>query len=270
MFKVVMFHYIGEMGLTPESFREKLCPPIRTLDEAIEKGGNVLTFDDGLKDSVTNILPIMKEVSAVGIFFIPSSLLVEKRVLPPQKRHLLLRKLGSARLIEILNSRLPAEFAIKEDPSMQADYLDDLKTASMKWILDFLDYDIIEPILDKTFEEELGSEHAAFDKLYLSKEDMISLYKEGNEIGAHGRYHRQLGQLSVRDQELELEHSKEIGSMLGIKETRSISYPSGSYSPLTLRICEKLGFKYGFTIKKHMNSKESETLTLGRFDCVDI
>jgi peptidoglycan/xylan/chitin deacetylase (PgdA/CDA1 family) len=280
---MVMYHYVqdgpGMKGLTSDEFRNQLLHlkeeyKIVSMTEALTPGNDertcVLTFDDGLKDSVTTILPVMKELNVKGTFFVPASIIKQKKILHVQKRHLLLSKIGTEVFVEELNNRLPDALQISADPVFKADYLDDLLTCSLKWMLDFLDFDIIDPILSDVFKKYIGDEEEIFDEIYLSGDDLYLLLNEGMEIGVHGHSHRQLGEMSFKEQEHEMVSAKDILMPFVLDKPLYISYPSGSYNPLTLRLAEYYGYEAGVTILKHGNGSSTNRFELGRYDCNEV
>ena len=280
---MIMYHYVRDNStmkcMSIKKFADqvkylKSSYEILTLSEALDYKGRrktcVLTFDDGLKDSITNILSVFQELNVKGVFFIPSAILKEKKILHVQKRHLLLSKLGTGQLVDELNEFLPAELTITADPIFKADYLDDLLTCSMKWMLDYLDPQIIEPILQKVFNKFYPDEESIFDNMYLNRSDIKKMIEAGMEIGVHGYTHRQLGSMTFDEQDKEISAATSalkdiVGSM-----PLYMSYPSGSYNPLTIRLLKKYNYDAAVTIKKYENSVSTPRYEMGRFDCIDI
>lgn len=278
----VMYHYVRDNSrmkcITSDEFRRlikqiKSQYEILTLTAALtykKRKTCVLTFDDGLKDSVFTILPILLDMKVKGIFFIPTSVLAEKKILQVQKRHLLLSEIGAKKLIRELNARLPRELEIRADPIFLADYLDDLLTCCMKWMLDFCDPEIVEPIMADIFNDYIGDEETIFDEIYLSAKDIQKLLDAGMELGVHGHSHRQLGIMTFLKQEEELAKAKKIITPIIKTSPLYLSYPSGSYNPLTLRIAIKHGYEAAITINKHDNLPDTSKYELGRYDCRDL
>jgi len=281
--KIIMYHYVQDnspmRAFSVSSFRDQIRSlkrrfEIVTLTEALEYRGArqtcTLTFDDGLKDSVVTILPVLKEFGVRGTFFISAQTIDTRNILGVQKRHLLLSKIGSGKLVHELNRRLPKELEIRADQAFKADYIDDLLTCSMKWMLDYADHEMMDDILTEIFKLYINDQEPIFDQLYLSKNDMTMLLSEGMELGVHGYSHRQLGALYYRDQETEIKQATEsIKSIIGDSPVY-MSYPLGSYNPLTWRLLEKYGYAAAVTIKKHDNDANTPRYELGRFDCIDV
>jgi peptidoglycan/xylan/chitin deacetylase (PgdA/CDA1 family) len=278
---IVMYHYVNDkMGITPNKLDEQLhllkkhCR-ILPLDALLSCDSNepacALTFDDGLKDAITGALPVLRTHQTTAAFFIPGSILHSRTALMDvQRRHLLMHTIGTEQLIRELNERLPYYYAIKPTLAMQADYLDDLPVASMKWTLDHLDADIVSPVLQSLIAKYCGDEKLLFEEFYLSLNDICHLLDNGMIIGGHGYTHQQLNTLSYRDQLCELMAcAHAIKAVIGTRELM-LSYPSGGYTPLTVRLVKHAGYSKAFTTVKISVEQSSEPLEIGRFDCIDL
>ena len=282
---IVMYHYVrpsisnnGIRGITPEFFRQqirllkknfKIISFSEMLSSSNAEQTCVLSFDDGIKDAVDYALPILKEEGVKAIFFLPMSIINQKTIINVQKRHLLLAKIGTDKMIMELNNELPNIFKIKADKIFQADYLDDLLTSSMKWMLDFGDVSIMDAALSTVFKNNFNNEEEIFDELYLSNSDILKLLDSGMEVGCHGYHHTQLGIMSGEEQYIELQLASRAIKKIQKKAPLYLSYPLGSYNPITLRVAHELGFTAGVTIKKHKNLEDVPLLELGRYDCID-
>ena len=279
---IMMYHYVRDNSslkcFSTNQFRNQINYlkskyEILTLTEALDYHGRkktcVLTFDDGLLDSKKNILPILLGLQIKGVFFISTSILENNKILDVQKRHFLLSNIGSELLVNELNSMLPEELKIKADPIFKTDYLDDLLTCSMKWMLDFGDYEIINPILTNIFNKYIGNEDKVFDDLYLARDDLQELLRYGMEIGIHGHSHRQLGIMYFKDQEYEIKKSQSLIRKIISDRPLYFSYPLGSYNPITVRLLQKYNYEAALTINKHKNNEYTNLFELGRFDCID-
>jgi len=78
------------------------------------------------------------------------------------------------------------------------------------------------------------------------------------EIGAHGYYHNNIGNLSNIDGENELKNVKMYLENILQNEITSIAYPDGSYKRETIDISEKLGYLYQVAAEG-LHFKEDET-----------
>jgi peptidoglycan/xylan/chitin deacetylase (PgdA/CDA1 family) len=278
---IAMYHYVRDGSafncLTTAQFRQQVtylastrrCITLRELLEQQPADPTcIITFDDGLRDGYTNALPVLQELGVPAVFFVPTAVLAEDRVLAAQKRHYLLAALGGAELAGEFNALVPEEMRIEALEELR-NRLDDVLTSSVKYFLDNLDRDLVEQTLDRIFARHFD-EGAEFRATYLSRADIEELIRAGMEIGAHGHEHRWLGQLYYRDQEQDIRRSVEVMSETLGHHPRIMSYPFGSYTIMTRRLAAKYGFQAAITTRKHLNEGLDHPLELGRFDCIDL
>jgi len=90
------------------------------------------------------------------------------------------------------------------------------------------------------------------------------LAREGNTIGSHTVHHLDLATLSYKQQENELNISKqELVNRLDIS-VQALCFPSGRYNKTTLELMSKLGYKLGFTTVPGKVHLGDDLLTLKR------
>ncbi|MBN1941098.1 MAG: polysaccharide deacetylase family protein [Candidatus Diapherotrites archaeon] len=277
---IIVYHYVRDKtnfkAFTTSQFREQVSYLSKNyriigLSELIEQKPRdktcVITFDDGIKDGFTNALPILEEHNAKATFFIPGGILTEKKVLNAQKRHLLLAKLGTEKFVEEFNSSAESIFRVREESKKQGYQFDDALTSNLKYMLDNMDNP--ETVLTKIFGKYFNEEEE-FEKIYLNKQEMKKMQGRNMEFGCHGYNHIWLGKLYFKDMKSDIEKGLAVFQENFPDQIKTISYPFGSYSPLTVRLAKELGFKAGLTIEKRINENTENMLELGRFDCVDI
>jgi hypothetical protein len=199
---------------------------------------------------------------------VPTAILREPRVLPAQKRHYLLAKLGGPRLAAEYNALAPEEMRAEALPEL-ANPLDDLLTASLKYVLDHADYETTDRVISALFGRYFD-EAEEFRAIYLSRQEMAELMAAGVEVGTHGHGHRWLARLYYQDQEAELRRSVEVYTEVFGRHPDFMSYPFGSYNLFTRRLARKHGFRAAVTTRKHANEGLDNPLELGRYDCVDV
>lgn len=276
---IVMYHYVrNEPGfncLTPEQFRKqveylKSRYAIVTLGDYLNNSHPentcVLTFDDGLRDGLTNCLPILAELGVKADFFIHTKTLVDEEITPAQKRHMVMAKLGAARFIEEFNEQADDYLKIRDAPQRLTRF-DTPEVGLLKMTLDCSARAnaILENIFRKHFDE-----HAEFRRMYLSK-DAKKLLDAGMELGVHGHTHARLGSLGIESQLKEIDTSVRVFSENFGARPKYISYPFGSYNEFTIRILKSRGFEAGLTVVEAPNQKPiAEPFKLNRFDCATI
>jgi peptidoglycan/xylan/chitin deacetylase (PgdA/CDA1 family) len=275
---IVMYHYVrddqGLHAFSPKRFREQLrwlADRYRFvgLDEVLEESDEprcTLTFDDGLGDGYRNALPIMDEAGAKGAFFVSTAVLKERRVIPTQKRALLLSRIGPDAVIDAYNRRVPAHYRINEGRTM--DEYNEPRVSQLKYLLDHMEFDLSDRVIDGIFAEHFD-EDAVFDDLYLTADELLDLDRRGHVVGSHGHAHRWLGNLYADDQKRDLEMSVDILTSLLGHHPRWITYPFGSRNPLTLLLVAHLGFSGGLLDPTSATPKPNR-FELNRYDCVDV
>ena len=276
--EIIMYHYVRDntklKAFSTRNFRKQVeliaeKYTIVSLQNLIEKNPEentcVLTFDDGIKDGYTNVFPILQELGVKATFFIPTRILVKKKIIAAQKNHLLLAKLGTSKLVEEWNTKAEEQFQIKKDG--KKNQFDDDLTSSLKNMIYTTPKEkcreLLNPIFDKHFNEE------EFETMYLSTEELKEMEKNGMEIGSHGHAHLWLGKVSNEEMKKDLSESVKVFENVFSRHPKVIAYPFGSYSQATLDVAKKLGFIAGVTTKNEKNLDLNHPLKLNRFDCIE-
>ena len=79
----------------------------RWVGGAAAPSGFLLTFDDGLRDHVDFVLPVLRRRGLFGLFYVPSAPLTDGVVLDVHKLHLALGRVGGSALLDRLEVRYP-------------------------------------------------------------------------------------------------------------------------------------------------------------------
>src|SRR4030095_477954 len=123
----------------------------------------LLTFDDGLKDHYTEVLPVLSEQGIEGLFFIITSCL-EGRVVSVHKNHFLMAALEFDEYRQAFLKRLgelsPKTSTAVDSNRVQRTYRWDAPdVAAFKYLLNFcLEETLRDRVLDDLFAEYLGDE----------------------------------------------------------------------------------------------------------------
>lgn len=253
---IVMYHYVrereGELGalrgITPEQFSGQIAAlkKMHTIislkeylsSEQLPKNPCVLTFDDGLKDHISTVLPILQEHSATATFFINTAPLRDYRVLDVHKVHILLALCSSLQLGNEINQLLRSDFpqlykdfeirdGEKRDPRYR---FDDVFTANLKYTTNNLPRVARNEILSKLFFKYCGDERTFSESFYMNADAIRQLQTVGMEIGSHSHSHEKLtnlGSNEVKD-DIEIAHHT-LTEILG-REPSLFSYPYGNVS----------------------------------------
>lgn len=253
---VVMYHYVrtreGELGalrgITPEQFSGQLVALKKTHtiislkeylgNQQLPKNPCVLTFDDGLKDHISTVLPLLREHSAVATFFINTVPLQRRCVLDVHKVHILLAQYSSLQLGNEINQlllsdfpELHKDFEIRDGEKRDVRYrFDDVFTANLKYTTNNLPRFCRNAILSKLFLKYCGDERAFSETFYMNADDIRELKDGGMEIGSHSHCHEKLTNLTLNEARDDIETAHRIlTEIIGI-EPSLFSYPYGTVS----------------------------------------
>ncbi len=301
-FLVINYHYIRDIipedgihPIHPKAFENQLKKiqndgyefiSLNFLNDCIinldlknfPKKGCMITFDDGLRESYEVGLKILDKFQIPAVFYIVTNPILNKKVLDVHKIQYIRSMVKSEELL------LDAEkFSylknIKFDNQVIKNQYpwDDIETAKLKYILNFcLSNQDLNNYLDDWFKTVNSESETEFvEKLYLSKAQVVDLYKRGY-LGTHTRIHHPLANLSEKLLISEIKGSlNELNSMVNGK-ILSISYPYGmetSVNKKVFEVCKNLGIISGFTMFRGHNSVDdilNNPLILKRFDTNDV
>ncbi len=234
----------------------------------------VLTFDDGIKDHIENVLPILKLHNIKGTFFIPTKPVTDNWVAPAHKIHFLLSQLGAKNFLKntenFLSEKFPDTAYLEKIPPQVNNRWDDPITAKLKYLIATLPENVKNKLLDALFKNTFGDERDFSKKFYLSPDEIRALVKEGMEIGAHTHTHRLLSQISAKEQAEEVVLSKR--ALYGIlkKHINVFSYPNGVTTPKFIKTLKDNKFIGAVTVEVGTNAKKMNPFLLRRFDTNDI
>jgi peptidoglycan/xylan/chitin deacetylase (PgdA/CDA1 family) len=295
---VVMYHYVRDLpstrfprikGLLSDDFRRQVAwlsehQEMATLESALaflnghyqpDRDLCLLTFDDGLKDHYTEVLPILSERRIEGLFFIITSCL-EGRVVSVHKNHFLMAALGFDQYRQVFLNRLAAlspESSTEVDmKQVQHTYRwDGPDVAAFKYLLNFhLEETLRDRILDDLFVEYLGDESAFARDLYLSWDEAREMQACGMVMGGHSHSHVALATMDSDRQRADLETcAGMLDERLRPQTFWPFSYPYGktnSFNLLTIEVIQDLGFACAFATEVGDNQVGQDLFSIRRID----
>lgn len=303
--KIIMYHYVRELslsryynikGLEYQYFKTQIeyllqnYNIIRMEDlisyyngiKSLPKNSVLLTFDDGYIDHYTYVFPILQKYKIQGSFFIPSKILVERKVLDVNKIHLILatQNINSIYndLLNTLNYFRGIEHKFPDNNSLINSYaienrFDDKETVFVKRILQFVLKDQLRTlVLDTLFKKYFNyiKEEVLANELYLNYDQIKTMKDLGMHIGVHGYSHKWLGKISKQEFKFEIEKSLEIMDDFVDINGWTINYPYGSYSKELLEYLMSTKCKLGFSTEvRTVNLIKDNKFTLPRLDTND-
>jgi peptidoglycan/xylan/chitin deacetylase (PgdA/CDA1 family) len=295
-FFAVMYHYIRPFEdsnlkyLSIEDFEKQLdyfSEQFGIVDaagwELFRKGGYpsgvLLTFDDGLKDHIQYVLPILKKRNLFGIFYCCSDPL-EGKSLTVHLTHYLLAYFDRDDIWEHLKHVGLVE-AYYQAKSLSTDVAYRHQVApflekEIKRVFNWCRFDPYQQErLLEVFKHFFHLDNSQFVGSWnLSIQDIENLWQSGMEIGSHTCSHRLLSNLDPQIQVSELTDSKEILNSVVGNTVKSFCFPYGgknSYTKQTLDMLDRLGYSESFSVESqtmpYSDGTYQERFELPRFDC---
>jgi peptidoglycan/xylan/chitin deacetylase (PgdA/CDA1 family) len=263
----VMWHYVRDPakqplvaspGIDPATFDARLDHLARhrtivdwgvvaaALDggPALPSDAALLTFDDGLADHASTVVPRLVARGWSGVFFTlarePGEPLTVGHAL-----HVLLATLGADGLTDAISSALLPEEALRfaalqrRERSGGVEGIDVLKRPLQR---DFAP--VVEPILQSLVETHIGPSGEVADALHLSPIDVAALRANGQVIGGHGRRHLWFDHEPVDRVASEIAASAHF--LLGGPRPWAFAYPYGAADATAATRLEAEGFAAAF------------------------
>ena len=249
---------------------------IHSIENKISiKKGVILTFDDGFKDHYHNVLPILEEKKAWGFFYTPTGHYKDKKILNVHRIHHLLGKCDIRLLLEgalkLVDTSMLNEDRIHEfDKEIYKDQELSSCEFQFKRLLNYYLHDEYKTkILDEIASEHLN-EIELYDKLYLTKEELVEMEKCGSIIGSHTETHPILSTLNYEQQKKEIEESYNFLNLFLNMRWKSFCYPYGgssTYNQDTFKILEECGVHHAFAVGNRPLNVVENKYELTRIDC---
>jgi hypothetical protein len=233
----------------------------------------ILTFDDGLKEQMDTI-PLLESMDAAAMYFVPTAPLLRNEVLDVHKLHMIRSRLSDAELAVELQARFRFDEHEFDDQLLAIQYrYDEPVSRKVKYFLNFvLDAAARVEWTSLRFVELFGSERAASEALYMSREDLKILARR-HLLGTHAHSHLPLAILSADEVRREIEQSMDVLENLSGQRPLGISYPFGGKSAVSDKvfdIAQACGLQYGFTMERGINAAgAASALALKRIDTND-
>lgn len=296
---VVMYHYVRDLPRTPfprirglltRDFRLQLDSlqaryEMATMETALafwygqyvpKRDLCLLTFDDGLKDHYTDVLPILVERKIEGLFFVITSCIEEKLVAAVHKNHFLMAALGFGKYRQAFLERL-AELSPGTDLSVDTELVgrtyrwDGPEVAAFKYLLNFrIGESTRDRILTELFLEHFGSESEFSRDLYFSWEEAREMQQEGAILGGHSHKHVPLATLPRDQQQRDLELcSSLLRERLALQAIWPFSYPYGkreTFTEQTTAILQRKAFACAFSTVPGETQPGDDVFMLRRTD----
>ena len=296
---VIMYHYVRDLprtqfprlkGMLTGDFRRQVDflrerYEMATLESALAfwrgeytptRDLCLLTFDDGLKDHYTDVLPILVERKIQGLFFIITTCLEEQRVVSVHKNHFLMAALDfeayrQAFLRSLAKISPDTDVSVDMTQAKRTYRWDNDEVAVFKYLLNHrLTEGLRDQILNELFQEHLGDESDFARQLYLSWGQTRAMQRAGMIIGGHSHKHVPLAGLAPDEQQRELGICTTLlRQRLDQQAFWPFSYPYGktdTFDRQTVRILQQNGVACAFSSVSGETRPRDDVYALRRVD----
>jgi peptidoglycan/xylan/chitin deacetylase (PgdA/CDA1 family) len=218
----------------------------------------ILTFDDGLREHFTNVMPILDTFNIKAHFFISTLPYVEHRLLDVHRIHYLLGILGGGKFLRKLSKFIDIS-KFEEKTNSYTLQQDNRHALLVKEILNYqLDTEYKEKILSFMMKDVFGDEKKMAQSVYLSCDEIKILNKKGHLIGGHSHSHSLLSNLSSGELKYDLQINYDFLKDILLEPPVGFCYPygkKGTYNNQTIDALKSVGFTYAYTVERS-NLKE--------------
>jgi peptidoglycan/xylan/chitin deacetylase (PgdA/CDA1 family) len=296
---VIVYHYVRDFsrsrfprlkGIHTSTFERQLDSLMKhfemaTADSALafvngayQPGRDLclLTFDDGLREHRTDVMPMLAQRGVQAVFAVTTSA-ADGRLAAVHKGHLLAATLDNAdyrdAVVESAEALSPGTLGrIRESEATRLYRWDVAEVAVTKYLLNFaLDRADRERIINDLFDVHLGDELPFARELYLSWDDVRDMQKAGMVIGGHSHEHVPLATLSGDAQRDELQScAAALRTRLLPQPIWPFAYPYGSFDGTTCRLTREAGFDLAFTVEPGSCEVSDDVSCLRRFDANEV
>tara|TARA_B100000963_G_scaffold349400_1_gene358424 strand:- start:1460 stop:2407 length:948 start_codon:yes stop_codon:yes gene_type:complete len=279
--KGIMFHYFHDKKFfksTPGSIdsdylvkiikkigQTNILDPLEFIEKIknrnIKPNQTCFTFDDSLKCQYKIALPILKKFKIKSFFFITTSIFTKKPNLMEINRFFRDNFYKSLKafysefyyeLFKFFPKNKIKRFIERNSPKI-SEYkkiypfynLEDLK---FRYIRDqFLKKNEYDMIMKLLFKKKRFNYKKKIKDLYMNKNDIKKISKEGHLIGLHShQHHSSISNLSFQKQKRDFSTNKKILEKIISKQIISASYPRGDYNVNTLKVLKQLKIEIAF------------------------
>lgn len=239
----------------------------RRLAEGEGRSMVALSMDDGYRDNLEVLLPMLRERGISATIYLESRPLTERRVNWTHLFFWILRQISPAELVERYAALCDDDAArrrLSEALAAGGDLVYTLKKV-LKYEADQRD---CEATLSRIFAELGGDERALCEELYLSPDDARALRDGGVDLGGHTVHHWVLSGLEASEQERELAEGR--AALLELLEVPvpSFAYPFGrrwDWDAESVEAARRAGFTTASTTHAGTNTSRSCPQRLARW-----
>jgi peptidoglycan/xylan/chitin deacetylase (PgdA/CDA1 family) len=204
----------------------------------------VITFDGGHKEHYEIVLPILKELSLCGTFFLPTEV-IGSDILPWQDQvaHAVSVLISSDRNFPVLESVDP-KIAVELKESFERTKSKSNLVRAVVAAIELTALSDRDECLAELSEAISGLNYVEPERVYLNWNEVWQMFDAGLEIGSLGRFGIPVNELSESDLAEELHASFDTLFAMDINASRVFALPKGSVTSESESFLFNMGFPY--------------------------
>lgn len=301
---IAMYHYTRDLsnsrypkirGLDYKLFKKQLIFfeknfHVVTMEQVIEawqhknnslpENALLLTFDDGYIDNYLFAYPLLKEHRMQGSFFVTGKTLAEHVVLNVNKVHFILASADIGMIKKRLLERMEAcrdQFKFPDSQQLWEKYaepnrFDSADVIFVKRMLQTaLPEELRSRIASELFDEFVGLEEEKFSReLYMNRDQIRQMKRDGMFFGIHGYEHYWLANLETEQMEKDISKALDTMEEFIDRDAWVMNYPYGSYNSKVIDFVKRKGSVLGFTTRVGAaDLRYDNPFEIPRLDCND-
>jgi peptidoglycan/xylan/chitin deacetylase (PgdA/CDA1 family) len=253
---------------------------ITSLNTGKPAEGVIITFDDGLSCHYDYAYKELKKRNLWGIFYVPTKVYTENKMLDVHRIHLLLAVHNGEtvyqHLMKLVTDDMLPDMLVKEFRELTYKHqVNDNYTNLVKRILNYyISYDFREEILDSLMNILVQEELRKPETFYASPSQLKEMHDSGMIIGSHTVNHPVLSKLTADEQQAEIKNSFAVlHNICGEFNLKTFCYPYGgfhSFTQETEQILDNEDCLFSFNVEHRDITQQDLTQrrqALPRYDC---
>ncbi len=245
----------------------KVAEGWRRLNEGSGRSLFALSMDDGYRDNVTHLLPVVQRLGVPVTVYLESRPLEEQKVNWMHKFFWLVERLGAVDL----GHRYADESSVEADNVRTHQVIAEGIDVVYRWkkVLKYeADPEDRDRVIDLIFCAEGGDEPALCKELYMDREGVETLAEAGWELGGHTVSHHVLSTLDEAGQRREIVGGREALTGPLALGCESFAYPFGrrwDFDETSVELARETGFECAVTTHSGAATKSADPYRLSRW-----
>ncbi len=301
---VVTWHYVrddapaGLPARTTGEFTRQLeyiaanCTPVTVADIAaatadrgvrLPENACLLTFDDGYRDHVDTVFPMLAQRGWQGVFFPVASAARDRRMLDANRIQFAIATAGIDRIAQQTRAAIeaaPEDFDLPDSDTLYRDLaVAGLHNAPQAMFVKRALQTVLPARLRSRICADLFARHVSTDpvafaeSLYATTDELRTMRAAGMVIGGHGDHHERMNTLDAPAQSREFDASRAFLEELGVNTRNgwTFCYPYGAHDEAVQQAGARAGCTMAFALGQRIADLDTDPAhALPRIDTNDL